>query len=249
MAVMAVAGFGVTAAQANLVLDLQVHGGGTATTVAAGSVVNLDVFGTVTGATSSAAIQDAFFGVTNSGTIGDLSTVSLASAFQGVATDTTGVTTSTGGTLYGSAGSTSVGSTNSSVADGWVFARANNMVSVAPNTQTLLGTLTFTVSNSAAANASANLAINTRSAVSSLVVPALWQEDGTLHDAYNGNGVYSAGTGVTITVQSVGNIADVNHDGIVNQLDLMSSSATGKRPAPVTPVVTLTTMVSSTSST
>ncbi|HZZ44085.1 MAG TPA: PEP-CTERM sorting domain-containing protein [Tepidisphaeraceae bacterium] len=214
-AILAVAGFGVSAANATFTLSLTLGDGtSTSTTVSTGSVVTLDVFGTVTG-TSAVGLQDAFFGVTNGGTNGDLSTVTLASPFNGIANDVSpGVTTSSSGTLYGAAGSMSVGGTDSSVADGWVFARSTTMTPATSGTAQLLGTLTYTVSASAAAGSSASLTINPRSAVNSLVIPAVWQEAGAEVD-----GVPSIGSGVTITVASAvvthinGNTSYNNYDG------------------------------------
>jgi hypothetical protein len=119
------AGFGVSAAHANFTLDLTLDNagaaGGTSTTVSTGTVVNLDVWGTVTGGGANDGIQYAFFGVQNGGTSGDLSVVTLSGNYAGVATDAgSPVTTSQSGTLYGSAGSKSVGSatSDSTVADG-----------------------------------------------------------------------------------------------------------------------------------
>jgi hypothetical protein len=220
-AVMAVAGFGVSAAQANLVLDLKFHDtpGASSMSVAPNAVVNLDVFGTVTGS-GALGLQDAFFGVTNSGTVGNLSTVTLASPFTGVATDVSGgVTTSTGGTLYGPAGGQSVGSTDSSVADGWVFARSTSMTPVTNGTATLLGTLEFT----AATAGTTNLALNVRSAgTNDLIIPAIWQENGAEVDTgVNGGGTLSTSPALSITVASaVHHPGDTNNDGVVDLTDL-----------------------------
>lgn len=209
-------GLGASAAQAGFVLDLKLTGGGTSTSVGTGTVVSLDVFGTVTGTGAAAeGLQDAFFGVTNSGTVGSLSTVTLASPFNGVATDVSpNVTTSSGGTLYGPVGGKSVGSTDSTAADGWVFARSTSMTTVTDGVPVKLGSLTFTAGNAAG---STTLAINGRQAVNSLVIPALWQEDGVGKD-----GVATIGTSVSITVTAapVHNPGDTNNDGVVDLVDL-----------------------------
>lgn len=210
-AVLAV-GFGVSAAQAGFVLDLKLTtGGGTATTVSPGSVVSLDVYGTVTGGATTAKIQGAFFGVTNSAAAGNLSTVVLASQFTGVATDVAGVTTSTGGTLYGPTGGKSVGSTDNSVADGWVFARSTTMYPVTSGSQVLLGQLTFTAGASAGAT---TLTINPRGA-GNLVVPALWMENSTVMD-----GPASVGSSVTITVANTIILGDLDGSGHVDTGDV-----------------------------
>jgi hypothetical protein len=219
-AVLAVAGLG-SAAQANLVLDLRLAGGGNATTVSPNQTVNLEVIGTVTSG-SSAQLQDAFFGVQNpnASTQGTLSGVSLSSAFQGVTTDGTNVTTSsTGGTYTLAAGDgNSIGSTDSTSATGWVFARATSMQSLTVGTPTVLGTLSYQVSGSA--TGSVNLAVNTRqSGGNSLIVPALWMEDSTLNDGST-SGTYTAGSGVTISIASSVLKGDMNHDGLVNNQDI-----------------------------
>lgn len=228
-AVMAV-GLGVSAAQANLVLDLAVHDsslpagtkGPTSTTVSPSGSVTLDVWGTVTGAgTGNQGIQDAFFGVLNGGTVGSLSTVTLQSPFTGVATDVAGVTTSYHGDVYPTTASPagSIGGTDSAKADGWVFARSTNMTIVGNGVATLLGQLTFTPT---ASTGTANLTINPRTAVNSLVVPAVWQEDNTEKDTgVNGGGTLTIGSGVSINIQAtVSLIGDYNHDGFVGGSDL-----------------------------
>jgi hypothetical protein len=219
---MAVAGFGVSAAQANLVLDLKFHDtpGASSMSVAPNTVVNLDVFGTVTGS-GALGLQDAFFGVTNSGTVGNLSTVTLNSPFTGFATDvdgTDGVFTSSGGTLYGPVGGQSVGSTDSSVADGWVFARSTSMTSVSNGVAKLLGTLTFTAGSTPG---STTLALNTRTAVNDLVIPAIWQENGAEVDTgIGGGGTLSTSPALSITVTGGHNAGDTNNDGVVDLTDL-----------------------------
>lgn len=223
LAVLAVAGFGVSAAQAGFVLDLRLSDGSKATSVSTGSVVTLNVYGLVTGASGNSALeglQDAFFGVQNTGGAGDLSTVTLAAPFTGVATDVSGgVTTSSSGTLYGSTGSISVGSTDSTVADGWVFARSTTMTTsgtaITDGTQYLLGTLSYTAGSSAG---SSTLHINPRQTTSStLVVPAIWQQDGTEAD-----GAATSGTDVTITVTAASYLTGdtAPYDNVIDLNDL-----------------------------
>jgi PEP-CTERM motif len=232
-AVLAVAGFGVTAAQATLTLDLAIDNGsgqsaGTSTTISATSgLLKLDVFGTVTGS-GTLGLQDVFFGVSNSGTIGDLSPVSLSTQFKGVALDTTntgGVTTSTGGSLYGASGSMSVGGLDSSVATGWVFARSTAMdTPITSGVQTLLGTLTFSPSTSAAAGSSTTLTINPRQSVNGQVIPAVWEENGLEVDnaigQNPGTGTLATGSSVTITIGGGFIPGDLNHDHIVDLGDI-----------------------------
>jgi hypothetical protein len=220
-------------AQAGFVLDLRLAAGGTTTNVSANQVINLEVWGTVTGGTSFKGIQDAFFGVTNTGTAnGDLSVVSLTNPFSGVATDATpNPTTSSGGTLYGAAGQKSVGSTNNAVADGWVFARSTSMTDVTavgtgtgagqtgvgPAGSRKLGTLTYTAAGSVSGSTTLTINPRTNPTNSALIVPALYKEDGTTFDT-----AASAGTSVTLTagVIVVHNAGDVNNDKVVDQLDL-----------------------------
>jgi hypothetical protein len=231
-------GLAASAAQATFVLDLTVHnsadpsskGALTATVSAASPDVILDVWGTVTSAaTGATGIQDAFFGVNNSGGVGTILPVSgsnpqvgvaLASPFTGVATDVSGVTTSYGGTLYGttyqSVGNSAAEPTRSATADGWVFARSTAMTPVTNGQAKLLGTLTFHYDGSAAAGTSTTLSLVGRVA-SSLVVPAVWQEGGQEAD-----GTPGIGSSVTISVQAahVRLTGDFNDDGVVGATDL-----------------------------
>jgi hypothetical protein len=222
MAILAAA----SATQAGLVLDLRVQGGGTSTTVSAGSSVTLEVTATVTGA--DAKLQDVFFGVTNSGTVGDLSVVSLQAPWTGTVASPA-VTTSNSGTLYGAVGSKSVGSTNSASADGWVFARATQMTPVSTGAANVLGTLTFTAG--AGASGSTTLAVDAREAVSNLVVPALWQEGAAVLDGSGGaNGTITTGTSVTVTVGGptpVPGDADGDGDADLDDIGIWATNFTG----------------------
>jgi len=191
-----------TAAQATFTLNLQLPGGATASTVSANSVVTLEVWGTVSPGPGS--IQDAFFGVSNGGSNGNLSVVTLASPFNGISTNTGTPTTSSSGTLSGANNSVSVGLGNNAAADGWVFARSTSMTDVSGSGNTAkLGTLTYTVSSSPA-NGDTLLSMVTRQnpSANTLVVPALWKEGATTFDGSTAS-TYLNGTGVTLTVGAV----------------------------------------------
>jgi hypothetical protein len=83
----------------------------------------------------------------------------------------------------------------------------------------LLGTLTFTAGST---GGSTNLALNTRSAVSDLVIPAIWQENGAEVDTgIGGGGTLTTSAPLSITVAStVHNPGDTNNDGFVDLTDL-----------------------------
>lgn len=222
-AALAVLGLGA-AAQANLVLDLRLASGQASTVSANGSaVVNLDVWAKVTGGATAANLQDAFFGVSNDSSLGVPQNVSLVGAFSGVATDTTPnvTTSSTGSTYAGAGGAAQLGGTDSASANGWVFARATSMQPLtadANGLETKIATLQYSIANTGSSG-TFNLAPVVRTAANSLVVPALWQENGVTFDGSTA-GSYAAGSGVALSVAAGFIPGDVNHDHIVDLGDI-----------------------------
>lgn len=223
----ALVGFGVTSADAGFVLDLRLSGGGKTATVTAGQVVNLDVYGQVTGTAAGAeGLQDVFFGVgstkgTTDATSGNLSTVTLENLWQGV--NSQNGQTGNGGLTYTNAdGTLNVGSTSSSSSSGWVFARATSMQTagspITDGQEWKLGTLTYTVTSLGAAGTNTTVAPFARDAATAgQWYPALWQEDGTVKDI----APTGFGSPVTLTVQAIATlVGDYNGDGFVGTADL-----------------------------
>lgn len=183
---------------ASLMIDLRVDSGAAkSVTVANGAVVNLDVYGIVSGAdadTSNEGLQSFFGSFVSSLTSGG-SAIGNFSAFTGVGAFNTA--NLQGGKVQDLNGQPGLDVGSTSVAGDYVSARAASMQS---GNSFLLGTLSWTVT-SVPGTGSTTLNFVPRSATRSLA-NGVWRKDGATVNG--GTDDMLAGTPVTINVASAG---------------------------------------------
>ena len=205
-------------AEASLIIDVRVASGNAkSVTVTPGQVVQLNVYGIVTGSNATAdeglqTVQGSFVSTLNSGgsAIGNFSAFAATSPFNG--TVQTGVVQDINGQNGLDVGGKNATVANDplSIAGDYVSARSSVITTndVTANPEFLLGTLQWTVS-SIPASGSTTLNFVPRLSLASpggpLNTAALWREDGASRNPTSST--FAAGTPVTVAVPEPGTAA------------------------------------------